>query len=140
MRVSASTTAKMVAALWHCHRPVRPRDLQGFFRERSRDALFGQHREHLVGARPEPRLHRLAFENAIQRPPAVADTERRQSNGSGRLCPLPGGGRYEPIDASRALPESLHDSIRTRADYSSVTAIGSIPITSTANSQNAPER
>ena len=57
--MSASTTAKMVATLWHCHRPVAACDLQGLFREGSRDSLLGQHFENLIGARPESRLHRL---------------------------------------------------------------------------------
>ncbi len=59
MRVSASTTAKMVATPWHGYRPVAACDLQGLFRARSRDALLGQHFEHFIGARPEPRFHRL---------------------------------------------------------------------------------
>ncbi len=59
MRVSASTTAKIVATQWHCHRPVPAYDLQGFFRKGPRDALIGQHFQHLIGTRPEPRFHRF---------------------------------------------------------------------------------
>ncbi len=59
MRVSASTTAKTVATQWHGHRPVPACDFQGLFREGSRDALLGQHFEHFIGTRPEPRFHRF---------------------------------------------------------------------------------
>ena len=59
MRVRAPTTAKMVATLWQGHCPMAACDLQSLVRERSRDALPGQHVEHLIGVRPEPRLHRL---------------------------------------------------------------------------------